>query len=145
MNILLTKELEQLIQDKVKSGRYLSASEVVGEALRLLDERDSLRDSYASRLQEGRLAELKAKIREGIEASERGEVVDGEEFFAGLEEDIRRIEAEMEQSVTPAANANTRQGRGWPAGFFEETFGALKDDPLVIDSDGIFEDEEEFN
>ena len=90
MNILLSKELERLIQDKVKSGRYLSASEVVGEALRLLDERD--------RLQEARLAELKAKIREGIEASERGEVVDGEEFFAELEEDILRIEAEMEQS-----------------------------------------------
>jgi antitoxin ParD1/3/4 len=87
---LRVKELEQLIQDKVKSGRYLSASEVVGEALRLLDERD--------RLQEARLAELKPKSEKGIEASERGEVVDGEEFFAELEEDIRRIEAEMEQS-----------------------------------------------
>jgi hypothetical protein len=29
--------------------------------------------------------------------------------------------------------------------YFEETFGAFKDDPLVIDSEGIFEDEEEFN
>lgn len=53
----------------------------------LLRERD--------RTQSERLAELKAKIREGIEASERGEVVDGEEFFAELEEDIRRIEAEI--------------------------------------------------
>ena len=59
-----------MIQDKVKSGRYLSASEVVGEALRLLDERDHLR--------EAKLAELKAKIREGIEALDRGEVIDGE-------------------------------------------------------------------
>lgn len=89
MNIALTKELEQLIQDKVKSGRYLSASEVVGEALRLLDERD--------RIQEARLAELKAKIREGIEELDRGEGIDGEEVFAEIEEDIRRIEAEMEQ------------------------------------------------
>lgn len=127
MNIGLSKELEQLINDKVKSGRYLSASEVVGEALRLLDERD--------RVQEARRAELKAKIREGIEASERGEMVDGEQFFAELEEDMRHT----------AANANHRQGKGWPPGFFEETFGALKDDPLVIDSEGIFEDEEEFN
>ena len=79
-----------MIQDKVKSGRYLSASEVVGEALRLLDERDHLR--------EAKLAELKAKIREGIEALDRGEVIDCEEVFAELEEDIRRIEAEMEQS-----------------------------------------------
>lgn len=106
MNIALSKELEQLIQDKVKSGRYLSASEVVGEALRLLDERDSRLDSFSSRLQE-----------------------------AELEEDIRHT----------AANANIPQGREWPPGFFEETFGAFKDDPLVIDSEGIFEDEEEFN
>ncbi len=89
MNISLTPELEQLVKDKVNSGRYHSVSEVMGEALRLLDERD--------RHQEQRLAELKAKIQEGLEASERGEVVDGEEVFAELEEDIRRAEAQMQQ------------------------------------------------
>jgi len=90
MNVSLTLELEQLIKDKVNSGKYNSVSEVIGEALRLLDERD--------RFREKRLAELKAKIREGIEASERGEVVDGEEVFAELEEDIRRVEAQMQQA-----------------------------------------------
>ncbi|KYC42174.1 CopG family transcriptional regulator [Scytonema hofmannii PCC 7110] len=90
MDIPLTPVLEQLINEKVNSGRYYSASEVIGEALRLLDERD--------RTQEERLAELKGKIRVGIEASERGEVIDGEEFFAELEENIQRIEAEMEQT-----------------------------------------------
>ncbi|MEH1920549.1 MULTISPECIES: type II toxin-antitoxin system ParD family antitoxin [unclassified Nostoc] len=90
MNISLTPELEQLVKDKVSSGRYHSVSEVMGEALRLLDERD--------RVQEKRLAELKAKIQEGIEASERGEVVDGEEVFAEIEEDIRRAEAQMQQA-----------------------------------------------
>ncbi|MEH1950118.1 MAG: type II toxin-antitoxin system ParD family antitoxin [Nostoc sp.] len=90
MNVSLTPELEQLVKDKVNSGRYHSVSEVMGEALRLLDERD--------RLREKRLAELKAKIQEGIEASERGEVVDGEEVFAEIEEDIRRAEAQMQQA-----------------------------------------------
>ncbi|MHC5597496.1 MAG: type II toxin-antitoxin system ParD family antitoxin [Nostoc sp.] len=90
MNISLTPELEQLVKDKVNSGRYHSVSEVMGEALRLLDERD--------RHREQRLAELKAKIQEGIEASERGEVVDGEEVFAEIEEDIRRAEAQMQQA-----------------------------------------------
>jgi predicted transcriptional regulator len=80
-------------------------------------------------------AESKAKIKEGTEAPERGEVIDGEEVLAELEEDIQRT----------ATNANIPQGRGWPPGFFEETFGAFQDDPLVIDSEGIFEDEEEFN
>ncbi|MEH1854904.1 MAG: type II toxin-antitoxin system ParD family antitoxin [Nostoc sp.] len=90
MNISLTPELEQLVKDKVNSGRYHSVSEVMGEALRLLDERD--------RVQEKRLAELKAKIQVGIEELERGEGIDGEEVFAEIEEDIRRAQAQMQQA-----------------------------------------------
>ena len=88
MNISLTPKLEQFIQERVKSGKYLSESEVIEEGLRLLEERDSLNKS--------RLAELKAKIRVGIEELKRGEVVDGEAVFAELEEDIQQIEAEMQ-------------------------------------------------
>jgi len=90
MNISLTSELEKLIQEQVKKGRYSSASEMVGEALRLLWERD--------RIKEKRLAELKEKIRVGIEAANRGELVDGEEVFDEIEEDICRIEAQMQQA-----------------------------------------------
>jgi antitoxin ParD1/3/4 len=50
MNVSLTPELEQLVQEKVRSGRYLSASEVVREALRLLEERDRLRELRAQGL-----------------------------------------------------------------------------------------------
>lgn len=97
MNISLTPELEELVSEKVKSGQYRSASEVIGVELRLLEERD--------RLNQARLAELKAKIREGIEASDRGEVVDGETVFAELEEDVRRIEAEMLQKKEASASS----------------------------------------
>ncbi len=62
--------------------------DVMGEALRLLSEKERIRAKQ--------FAELKEKIRVGIEASERGEVVDGEEFFAELEEEARQLEAEME-------------------------------------------------
>ena len=41
MNVSLTPELEQYIRTKVDSGRYLSASEVVREALRLLERMQS--------------------------------------------------------------------------------------------------------
>lgn len=43
MNVSLTPELESLVYEKVKSGNYNSASEVVREALRLLKEEDELK------------------------------------------------------------------------------------------------------
>ena len=73
MNVSLTPELEKIVNDKVKSGRYLSASEVVREALRLLEERD--------RLQEIRLVELRKEIRKGLNS---GPSIDGEEVFREL-------------------------------------------------------------
>jgi len=41
MNVSLTPELENFVSAKVDSGRYNSASEVVREALRLLEEHDN--------------------------------------------------------------------------------------------------------
>lgn len=84
MNVSLTPELEQFVQEKVKSGRYLSASEVVREALRLLEDRDHI--------QQIKLETLRKEIRVGVEQIERGDVVDGDAVFAELEEDICRIE-----------------------------------------------------
>ena len=66
MNVSLTPELEQFVQQKVKSGNYLSASEVVREALRLMQERDQLREL--------RLDELRKFVAVGIEQAERGEL-----------------------------------------------------------------------
>ena len=43
INVNLTPELEGLIRQKVTSGRYNSASEVVREALRLMESEDQLR------------------------------------------------------------------------------------------------------
>lgn len=80
MNVSLTPELEQFVHNKVKSGRYLSASEVVREALRLLEERD--------RLREIRLETLRQEIAIGVEQSDRGEGADGEEVIQELLEEI---------------------------------------------------------
>ncbi|NEP39939.1 MAG: type II toxin-antitoxin system ParD family antitoxin [Okeania sp. SIO2H7] len=91
MKIFLSLEARKFIEEQVKTGRYSSASEVMGEALRLLSEKERIRIKH--------FAELKEKIRVGIEASERGEVVDGEEVFAELEEDIRRIEMQQEEVI----------------------------------------------
>jgi antitoxin ParD1/3/4 len=40
MNVSLTPELESMVREKVESGLYTSASEVVREALRLMAEND---------------------------------------------------------------------------------------------------------
>ena len=40
MQVTLTKELEQLVEAKVRSGRYADASDVMRHALRELEQRD---------------------------------------------------------------------------------------------------------
>ncbi len=60
MNVSLTARLEKLIKQKVATGRYSSASEVVREALRLLEERDLT--------QAAKLEALRADIREGLDS-----------------------------------------------------------------------------
>jgi len=86
MNVSLTPELEQLVHAKVKSGRYLSASEVIREGLRLLEERD--------RLFELRLAELQHKITVGVEQADRGELFEAADVFADLEANTQQLEQE---------------------------------------------------
>jgi antitoxin ParD1/3/4 len=85
MNVSLTPELEELVQNKVKSGRYLSASEVVREGLRLLDDHD--------RLREMKLEEVRKMIQVGFDQIDRGEGIPLEEVFDRLarnHEDIRK-------------------------------------------------------
>ena len=67
MNVSLTPELERLVNERVQSGMYSSASEVVREALRLLNEQEELR--------RGRLEELRKEIRIGLDQLNRGEGV----------------------------------------------------------------------
>ena len=90
MNVHLTQEFERLVQTRVKNGRYNSASEVVQDALRLLADRDEMMDL--------RKQELRTKIALGLDSLQRGEGVDGEEFFGQLE----REEAALEGTSRPA-------------------------------------------
>jgi antitoxin ParD1/3/4 len=76
VNISLTPELERLVDDKVKTGRYASASEVVREGLRLLEEQDETKQL--------RLAEVRRKIDRGIEQLDRGLGIPGPEARARL-------------------------------------------------------------
>jgi antitoxin ParD1/3/4 len=66
MPVSLTSELEQRIHEKVESGLYLSADEVVREAMQLLEERDRLRQMKRD--------ELRRELAVGLEQAARGEV-----------------------------------------------------------------------
>jgi antitoxin ParD1/3/4 len=68
MNVSLTPELEKFVSTKVESGRYNSASEVVREALRLLEEHDSARATQ--------LAQFNQELGRRLGALDRGEVID---------------------------------------------------------------------
>lgn len=89
MNIPFTPELEQFIASQVMSGKYTCAEEVIIAGIELLEKRE--------RIYKGRFEELKREIMIGVEASERGEVIDAQLVFAELEEDIQHIEAEKRQ------------------------------------------------
>jgi len=81
MNVSLTPELERLVEAKVQSGLYRSSSEVVEDALRLLEQRDS------------DLKELRARMDEGLADLDRGDVVDGEEFMQRMLDELDLQEA----------------------------------------------------
>jgi antitoxin ParD1/3/4 len=67
MNVSLTPELEKFVSTKVGSGRYNSASEVVREALRLLEEHDRNRAAQ--------LAEFNQELGRRLASLDRGESV----------------------------------------------------------------------
>jgi len=80
VNVSLTPELDAFLQSRVKSGRYQTASEVVREALRLLQRQERERDEA--------FHQLKARLERGAAEAERGELLDGDEAFDELREMI---------------------------------------------------------
>ncbi len=52
INVNLTPQLEEMVRRKVKSGLYTSASEVIREALRLMEEKDHFRKAKLEQLQQ---------------------------------------------------------------------------------------------
>jgi len=86
MNVNLGTVFDNFIADLLKTGLYQSQSEVVREGLRLLKEREELKNL--------RLAELRKEIAIGSKQADRGEFVDGEEAFT----EIRRRSAKRKHA-----------------------------------------------
>jgi antitoxin ParD1/3/4 len=77
MNVSLTPELETYVSNKVASGRYNSASEVVREALRLLEEHDAARAAQ--------LAAFNRELGRRLDSLDQGETISPEVARAKLE------------------------------------------------------------
>jgi antitoxin ParD1/3/4 len=73
MNLAITPELQKLIEQRMKSGRYATAQDVVAAALHALDQDDRLGD-----FESGELEQLLA------EGENSGAPLDGEKVLAEL-------------------------------------------------------------
>jgi len=84
LNVSLTPELEKFVENRVATGRYQTASEVVREGLRLLELQERDRDEAFKM--------LKAKLKRAADRSDGAPTVDGEEYFAKLIHKLKRTE-----------------------------------------------------
>jgi antitoxin ParD1/3/4 len=81
MNVRLTPQQEEFVNKQVEEGRYLSASEVIREGLRLLADEEKWK------------AEVRSKIALGLEQVRNGQVVEGEEAVKSVLEKLRKPKA----------------------------------------------------
>jgi antitoxin ParD1/3/4 len=76
MNVSLTDELANFVKAKVSAGRYSSSSEVVREALRLMEKTEQREIE--------RLRFLRSAWKEGVDSGDGGEV-----DFSALKQEAR--------------------------------------------------------
>jgi antitoxin ParD1/3/4 len=89
MQIVLPPEIETIVQRQLTSGKYNSAIEVILAGVKLLEQQE---DIY-----QGRLQELQQEALKGLEASQRGEVVDGATAIAQIRANMRSRYNSLEQ------------------------------------------------
>jgi antitoxin ParD1/3/4 len=86
LNVSLTPELDRFVQQRVATGRYQTASEVVREGLRLLE--------HQERDREMAFAALKTKLKRGSDQADQGKFVDPDETLKKIAALKRRRAAE---------------------------------------------------
>ncbi len=82
LNVSITQHFSKFIRDKVKSGRYANASEVVREALRKMEQEEITGQHYEIVDPDN----VKEAVAEGFRSIERGDAIDIES-----DEDLRRF------------------------------------------------------
>ena len=84
MSIDVDSETRRLIEDELRAGRFHDAGALVGAAVRhfLLTRQD------LGRTRE----EIDGMIAQAVDSLERGQGIDGEEFFAEIEKEERELQ-----------------------------------------------------
>ena len=90
-NISFTPKQAQFIDERVESGQYQSASEVVRAGLRLLEDDEINRQE--------RLLRIRQLIETGLEDVQQGRVVDGEDVFKRLREKHQKLAEATDETV----------------------------------------------
>jgi len=76
MNVNLGPVFDEFVSELLETGLYQSQSEILREGLRLLKERQDLKNLQLSR--------LRAEVAQGAKQADRGEFVDGPAAFASI-------------------------------------------------------------
>ena len=94
-NINLTEHLDHFVERQVSSGRYSNASEIVREALRLLEEEEQARQA--------KLKALRQAAKQGLEEIDQGKgiVLKGKKA-------VKQFVKEIEAGITSKAIKNGR-------------------------------------
>ena len=85
ISVSFTQEQAEFLSACVASGRYQSTSEVVREALRLLE--------YEHDRRHAELERVRTLVREGADDLDRGDVVDSVTFFREWDQELDDLES----------------------------------------------------
>lgn len=122
MEVVLSSKCERLIHDRVASGEYSSASDVIEEALRLL---------LAEEEYERKLEALRREIQIGIDQLDRGEYSSAEEVLARLR--ARRGRHEEHEEVDDDETRLVALRNAVDIGIAEIERGELIPGPLAVE------------
>jgi len=92
MDLSLTAEQQRFVDEKLKTGKYQSAADVVRDSLRIW----MVQEAAEQEKHTAWIGEVREKIEDGWQQAERGERLDGEEVF-------RRLKHRLEDRADPKA------------------------------------------
>ena|SRR5687768_15454574 len=98
MSYTPSPDIQKLIDDRVRSGQYRSADDLLAAALTSLGHQDRLAELPPDDL-ELLFPQLRQKIARGLTEARAGKLSDGEDFFDELEREEQRREATERKSA----------------------------------------------